>query len=438
MPERITRVCCLACLLIGSAALHGEEVQASPTPTWSLHAQATWIDQAHPSFSSPYEGANSLTADSESERTFSGSLFLGLRLLDGLDVYYNPEAIQGHGLSRTLGMAGFPNGEALRAAYPHFHYSASRLYAQYTLGLGGETEKVDDGPNQVAMVRSVDHLTFSFGKVAASDFFDANTYSKDDRSQFMNWSLWESAAWDYPADAAGFTTGAVAEWYSKDWVLHYGVFMEPTVSNGATLDSHPLKAHGQILQFDHPYHWGSNSGTLRPFLFWNEARMGNYEDALKTPGMDLLATRAYRSKAGFGLSWDQTLGDDLGLFARVSWNDGHAESFAFTEIDRSAALGLSLGGSRWGRKEDVLGVAAVVNAIVGDHQAYLAAGGTEGLILGDGALRYGPEEIVEAYYSASLTRSLSISPDFQFASHPGYNRDRGPVAFYALRLHASY
>jgi carbohydrate-selective porin OprB len=206
------------------------------------------------------------------------------------------------------------------------------------------------------------------------------------------------------------------------------------------MDTHILDAHGQILQFDWRYSIGNLTGTLRPFVFWNEARMGSYADALASPDIAtaLTASRAYRSKAGFGLSWDQQLTADIGAFVRLSWDDGKTESFAFTEVDRSAAAGLSADGSRWGRKDDTLGIAAVVNAIVPVHQAYLAAGGVEGLILGDGALDYGPEEIVEAYYSIRIVKWLTLSPDFQYAWNPGYNRARGPVPIYAVRAHVEF
>jgi high affinity Mn2+ porin len=256
----------------------------------------------------------------------------------------------------------------------------------------------------------------------------------------MNWALWESAAWDYPADIVGYTAGFVAEWNTKNWALHYGIFMEPAVSNGAQLDPHLLDAHGQILQFDERYGWGGLEGTLRPFVYWNEARMGNYDDAVAAPDIAdaLFASRAYRSKAGLGLSWDQEMAKGIAIFTRLSWDDGRSESFTFTEVDRSVALGLSLNGARWSRRGDSFGVAGVGNGIAPGHQAYLAAGGTQGLILGDGGLTYGPEEILEAYYSAQVAKGLTLSPDFQYVEHPGYNRARGPVPVYAVRAHLEF
>jgi high affinity Mn2+ porin len=413
--------------------------QASPT-AWTLHEQATWIDQANPSFPSPYEGLNSFKSQPDSERTFSSSLYLGYRILADTEIYYNPEELQGHGLSETVGIAGFPNGEGGKASFPNFHYNTSRLFIRQTFELGGGTQKVEDDENQVARTYDVDRVTLSAGKFSASDFFDANNYSHDPRTQFMNWALLESAAWDFPADALGYTVGFVAEWNTRDWAVRYGIFMMPAVSNGTMLDPHVEDAHGQVLEFDRRYGAGDVAGNLRPFVYWNQAHMGNYTDALANPDIAdaLVESRAYRSKVGLGLSWDQGLTKDLGSFVRLSWDDGRTESFAYTEVDRSAAAGLSLSGEAWGRKDDTFGVAGVVNGIASSHQAYLAAGGTQGLILGDGALNYGLEEIVETYYSFQVVKWLSISPDFQYVLHPGYNRDRGPVPIYALRAHLQF
>jgi len=413
---------------------------AEAAPWWTLHGQATWIDQAHPSFNSPYEGQNSFTGQSQSERTFSFSIFLGCRFGAGTEIYFDPEVFQGHGLSETLGIAGFPNGEGSKAAFPNLHYNTSRLFIRQVFGLGGDTEKIEDDQNRVAGAFDVNRITITVGKLSASDFFDANLYSHDARTQFLNWALIDSAAWDYPADGLGFTAGFVAEWSTRAWLLHYGIFMEPTVSNGARLDYHLPEAHGQILEFDRRYSVAGLPGNLRPFVFWNQARMGNYSDALASPEIAnaLTQSRAYRSKVGFGMSWDQLVAKNVGAFVRLSWDDGRTESFAFTEVDRSLAAGVSLVGSLWGRRDDALGVAGVANAIVPSHRAYLAAGGTEGLILGDGALSYAQEEILEAYYSWQIAKWLSVSPDFQYATHPGYNRDRGPVPIYAVRAHVEF
>jgi len=441
----------VAWLLISTAAAAADAIESRPPPSadtwsvlsdpgnWTVVQQETEIEQWDSSFNSPYAGQNSFLPGGEGERTFSLTIFLGRKLWSGAELYYNPEILQGHGLSSTLGIAGFPNGEAVKAAFYQLHYNTSRLFIRQTIGLGGDTEKIEADENQFAETVDVDRLTFSIGKFSANDFFDDNAYSHDSRKQFMNWALWESAAWDYPADIIGYTCGFVAELNTKDWLLHYGIFLEPTVSNGATLQTDVAKAWAQVLEVDRRYSWDGHAGMIRPFLFWNRANMGNYDDSLASASgvPDITATRAYRSKVGAGLSWDQELTTGLGAFARLSWDDGRTETWAFTEIDSSVAIGLSLQGIPWKRPDDVLGVAVVGSGLSSEHRAYLAAGGI-GLDLGDGRLNYGLEQIGEVYYNVKVCKWLWMTPDFQYVDHPGFNRDRGPVPLYALRAHLEF
>jgi high affinity Mn2+ porin len=167
--------------------------------------------------------------------------------------------------------------------------------------------------------------------------------------------------------------------------------------------------------------------------------MGKYREALTEMPIDpdITLTRAYRIKYGFGLSWDQEITKDLGVFARLGWNDGQSESWAFTEIDQSASLGFLLKGSQWHRPKDEFGLALVANGLSNAHRDYLAAGGI-GFIIGDGRLHYAPEEIVELYYNYELREGINVAADLQGVNHPAYNQDRGPVAIFAVRVHFAY
>jgi carbohydrate-selective porin OprB len=66
------------------------------------------------------------------------------------------------------------------------------------------------------------------------------------------------------------------------------------------------------------------------------------------------------------------------------------------------------------------------------HRQYLERGG-DGFMLGDGALCYDRETIVEGYYLAQLGSYMELTPDLQFIANPGYNRARGPTVVFALR-----
>jgi high affinity Mn2+ porin len=170
--------------------------------------------------------------------------------------------------------------------------------------------------------------------------------------------------------------------------------------------------------------------------FLNHAHLGNYNEALQLMPVDpdMTKTRSYRYKYGFGVSIDQALTDDLGCFSRLGWNDGHTESWAFTEIDRTASAGLVLGGRLWCRPDGRVGLAGVLNGLSGPHRDYLAAGG-HGFIIGDGRLRYGLEEILEMDYVLQILAGLAVTFDYQAVGNPAYNRDRGPVSIVSLRVH---
>src|SRR5215510_1918069 len=153
---------------LGSPTAYVPDFAASQTqfPNWEVHGQTTYIQQGYPAFHSPYVGANSFTPWPQTRETWSTSAFLGLRLWDGGEFYYNPELLQGFGLHATTGAAGFPNGEAQKSNFPYPHYNTSRLFLRQTIGFGGEQESADSSYGQMAGKRDVSRLTVQIGRFA--------------------------------------------------------------------------------------------------------------------------------------------------------------------------------------------------------------------------------------------------------------------------------
>jgi high affinity Mn2+ porin len=135
------------------------------------------------------------------------SAFLGVRLWQGGELHYNPELLQGFGLSDTTGAAGFPNGEAQKSNFLYPHYNTSRLYLRQTFGLGGEQETIESAYGQMADKKDISRVTVQVGKFSVHDVFDNNAYAQDSRTDFLNWSIWAAGAFDYPADKIGLTPG---------------------------------------------------------------------------------------------------------------------------------------------------------------------------------------------------------------------------------------
>jgi high affinity Mn2+ porin len=406
---------------------------------WEIHGQTTYLPQGYPAFRAPYSGPNSLTPAAQAKATWSNSLFLNTRLWEGGELYYNPELLQGFGLNDTVGAGGFPNGEAQKSNFPYPHYNTSRLFLRQTFGFGGEQEELASGPTQLGGKVDVSRLTVQAGKFAVIDIFDGNAYAKDTRKDFMNWSMWAPGAFDYSADKVGLTYGATAELNQKHWALRAGYFLMLDKSNSNNFDTRVPERGSYVLELETRWSLFSLPGKLRTIGWFNSAYSGSYRETLDNPALmlDISQTRQGRIKYGYVLNLEQALSEDVGLFGRWSWNDGKTEIMAFTDIDASLAGGLSIKGTRWGRPDDVIGVGGVINALSKDHRDFIAAGGL-GILIGDGALNYRRERILETYYAYALNKQLTLTADYQLMVNPAYNADRGPVSIFSGRFHGEF
>jgi high affinity Mn2+ porin len=409
---------------------------------WNVHAQTTLLPQGYGPIHSPYAGPDSLPGRGQFQATWTSTAFLGVRLWDGGELYFDPELTQGFGINGALGVAGFTNGEAQKAGAPFPKIRAQRYYIKQTFGLGGEQEDIDDGPNQLAGKKDIDRVTVVVGRFAMGDFFDNNSYAHDPRADFMNWAMWESAAWDFPADLPGYTRGVIVELNRKDWAVRGALVEVPSQPNSDILT---FKSGGAVVEFEERHNVFGQPGKVRVGVFGNQGVTGNYSQALAIEAMDpaqdindvMASIRHVNPKYGIYANLEQQLVKDVGLFARASWNDGSNETLSFTDIDRSVSGGLSIKGSFWGRPDDTVGIGGVVNGLSAAHRDYLAAGGI-GLIIGDGRLNYNPERIFETYYAYSVRKGITITADYQLITNPSYNADRGPVSVFAGRLHGEF
>jgi high affinity Mn2+ porin len=450
----------LLCLLAAGSLAAGADPEPTPGPPdavgvtpappepagaveeqpWNVHAQSTVVEQWHPAFRADYSGPQSLSSLSENRETVSVDVTGGLRLWRGAEAYVDGLSWQGFGLSKTFGVAGFPSGEAYRVGTYVPAGTVARLFLRQTIGLGGPQEPVADDPLQLAGRRDIARVTLTVGEVSVKDLFDNNAYANDTRTQFQNWSLVANGAWDFPANSLGYTTGFAVEWNEPQWALRYGLFQIPVHLNGMTLDTAVLQAWGMVTEGEGRYTLGGHPGVVRGLAFLNRGHMGEYQAALTAPARpaDTTPFRAgYTLKYGVGLNAEQELVEGLGLFARLGWSNGQTDSWMFTDVDRTASLGVSVKGGVWQRPADTVGLAGVLNGISAVHQAYFAAGG-EGILLGDGALAYGWEKLLEVYYDAQLWQTLHAALDYQYVVDPGYNRARGPVSIVGVRVHWSF
>ncbi len=407
---------------------------------WNLYYQATSIGDYHGTFTSPYESPFSLEDYMERDVSLTTTLFFAARLEQNTALVFDPEIAGGRGFSGVNGIADQPNGEIPRVATAEPKPYLARLYIQHDFGFGSETEQQESDENQLGGERPMTRYSVYAGRFTLTDYFDNNNYSHDPRTQFMAWGVMYNGAWDYPADTRGYTWGIVQEFHTRNWSFRYGIAAEPKVANGQQFDRRLFRDHGQVWEVERRYSWRKRTGAIRLLAYDNREQGGNYGEALKlaaatgtTPDVSL-TDRVGTLKYGTGVSFDQAVSNDVGVFVRLGWNDGKTQSFAFTAIDRIAGGGVSVTGRRWRRKFDVAGTSLTAGGLSAVHREYLAAGGFDFLI-GDGRLNYAPEYVWESFYSARLYHGLFGTFDVQRDTDPAYNRDRGPVMIYSVRLH---
>lgn len=433
----------LLCLLPGLS-----RADAFETEDTSARFQVTYNEQHHPGFRQARASSTrnwSLTSGQDRMFTLTATPHLGMRLWTGGEIYINVEEAAGTPFTDNLvGLGGFTNGEITRAAGRHPKAYLQRLFVRQTWGQGGGVEKIESDLNQMASLVDKNRVVLTVGNFSILDVFDDNAYAKDPRTQFMNWSNWTYAAYDYAADSRGYGWGAAMAWHQDDWVFRYGRMTTPKEPNGLPIDFSFFKHYGDQVELEHGHLLGGQPGKVRVLGWRNRAVMARFSDALsyyQTKPADrqaiLYVRNTERIKYGLGVNVDQALSTNVGAFLRAMRADGKTETLAFTEVDASASTGIVFNGAIWRRPQDSFGLALSRNYLSKDRREYLESGAIS-FFIGDGYLNYKPEAILETFYSLGILKGTWITADYQRIQNPAYNADRGPVNVYALRLHLEF
>jgi len=412
---------------------------------WWISGSFNFVEQYSPGFPAKYSGTNSFINTPQQRSSRLSDIYLGYKVLPCTEVFFNVEEFNGGGLSNALGMAGYVNLDEVRNPTLGPEPYIARYGIHQIIPLSDNMVAVDRGPFNLSSELPEERIELRAGRFSAADFFDTNAVLSDSHRGFLNWSIDNDGAYDYPADTRGFTEGFMIEYQSKYFGARFLEAEMPYVPNGLQLDSKLSRAHSETVEFEYrPHVLEGRNGTVRVLGFNNHAAMGNYQEAINlykqgvTPVPDLTKTaRNGRDKFGFAISADQELDDYFSVGMRLSWNQGSNENFVYTEVNQAVAVGVNAKGTLWGRDQDKAGIAFVNNQLSKEHAEYLALGGL-GFLLGDGKLNYAPERIVEAYYTAHIAPGVSAGPDFQFVQNPGYNKDRGPAEVFGFRVHVDF
>ena len=417
----------------------------SATSRFWISGQANVILQWHPSFKAKYSGPNSLRAEGENATSRVLTLYTGVQLTKTTEVLCDIETAGGRGISDALGLAGSTNLDVVRNPTLGSKPYLARLMIHQIIPLSSASVEAERGPLALATTLPARRLEVRVGKFSTADFFDVNSIGSDSHLQFTNWTVDNNGGYDYAADTRGYSFGAMVEYQSPGFAVRFGEMLMPKVANGLKLDWNLRRARAENIELELRHNlFGERKSVVRLLSYFNHANMGSYREAInaflarREAVPDIEAHRQQgRVKYGFGINLEQEINSQLRAFGRWGWNEGHHESFAYTEVNDSIAVGADVKGDYWRRKKDKIGVAFVSNGISGDHRRYLALGG-QGFLLGDSALTYGRERIFESYYTLHLWRGVFTSLDLQHVNNPGYNRDRGPALVPGLRLHVDF
>jgi high affinity Mn2+ porin len=413
---------------------------------WNFHFQFTGVVQYNLEFTAPYSGQNSFLSKADHAYSVTTTAFFGRKLWSGASLYFNPEMAGGKGLSSTLGIAGFPNGETFRIGEAAPVVYVARIFFRQQISLDKKHfDTLDDGINQIKEVVSRKRITLNFGKFGIADFFDQNSISHDPRTDFMNWSLMNDGAYDYAANTRGYTGGLIVEYYTTGWVIRAGTALMPVYANGPTLNFNWAKSNSETFEVQRDYTFHKLPGSVRVLFFYNTSKAPAYQDVINEDkngtdtSLDVINGKNYGGKKfGLGIAMNQALSSRLKSFFRLGWNDGKTATWAFAEIDNSVSLGFRLYGIGRGRSADNVGLAFVSNGISTGHREFLNIGGY-GFMIGDGKLpNYNRENIAELFYQVKLFEMLYATLDYQFVMNPAYNHDRGPVSLLAARVHVNF
>jgi len=431
---------------------------------WNAYGQFTYIGSYKAPFSAAYSNSNgsnhSLSPSGEHSYTATATLFLGVALWPGAEVYAVPEMISSRPLSGLVGLGpSIQNFELQKQGAIAPSVYLSRLYLTQTLNFGGSRVERASGPMQLGTTVDSRRLMFAIGTYSILDFFDRNSVVGDPRRQLFSMAFLSHGAYDFAADSRGYTFGGLFELHLDDWAVRAGRFAAPKQPNQLELEYRLDRFYSDQLELEHAHRVAGRPGVVRLLGYRNRENTGSFVEAVtafqadpsknaaactsfnygseNATAPDLCWAREPRTKVGLGVNFEQQITDDVGVFLRAMVSDGKTEVYSFTSSDTSTSFGAVIHGTPWHRPYDVVGTAYAASWVSSAHAQYLALGGVDGFI-GDGGLKRASERVLELFYSLHVFRSITLSADYQHIANPAYNADRGPLNVLSGRVHAEF
>lgn len=263
-----------------------------------------------------------------------------------------------------------------------------------------------------------ERLGLRVGKLDVHSCHDENAYANDETDQFISGMFARYAGSIFPELDSYYAPG-ISLTFSPAEIVDLTVTAANGVGSGFDDITSNAYLGGQV--------------NIKPGLLGRE---GNYRfyaiyDA-RNNYRDIDGDKIEENTA-FGLSLDQEISDGIGLFARYAiqdddirfWSDecteGDVADCDVVDADELSRLvksaisgGVSINGSRWGRGDDVVGIAAGVLSVPADNEGHF-----------------------EVYYKVGYSEHFTLTPDVQVVTNAGGDAN-DTVTVYGLRAQMNF
>jgi hypothetical protein len=252
----------------------------------------------------------------------------------------------------------------------------------------------DDSDNSVSLTEAwyeyyfkILPLVFTFGKIDPTLYIDNNEYANDECAQFLGRIFRNSPTIEFPDNSGGTRIGLkFADFIEVDFIM-----LDADSDWEDFFDDIFVAAQFNVKPF-----FFEREGNYRLIAWFNDREHTKWNDSGKTK----------EDSWGIGVSFDQELTDNLGVFLRYGWQDPkvylNGEDFS---LEQAWSLGVQLSGALWTRVDDIFAI-AFGQVIPSDDYKKV------------NNLRAKSEKHLEAYYSLKVNEHLTLSPDIHLIWNP--------------------
>ncbi len=322
---------------------------------------------------------------------YSLDLNLNSEIARGYKFFLHLETGEGNGVNDNFGTGGTtinPNYDpfnTFNASTGHQNINISQVFFESTF--------VDE------------LLTVDFGKMDIHSFTDENAFAVDETSQFMAGIFVRSTGTLFTELDNYYAPGIRFLMTPAEWLEITYIAASPT--NDAL-----TKTAYHVGQFNMKLHLGGREGNYR-FYFIRDGR-----DFAEIDGDIDSSNDTSSSNFGSGLSFDQLITEDIGMFYRFGTQK---DTLSANTLSSTWSIGFLVHGSIWNRTDDFVGLGYGVTKKNEKIETTFS----------------GSQKVLELFYHIQLTDNLSLTPDIQLFKNLPRTENR-EVTVYGIRLQVNF